>query len=89
MAPALPRTHHSDPERDPLTPWEASVIATYQVTFNRKASTTVLPVPHLVAEQLLACASHDMPVPRLASHDSALPAEALLEQRDHENLTCR
>ncbi|MFF7849792.1 hypothetical protein ACFZDF_19830 [Streptomyces sp. NPDC007910] len=88
MAPALPRTHHSEPERAPLTLWEASVIATYQVAFTRKASTKALPVPHLVAEQLLACASHDMPVPLLAHHDSALPAEALLEQRDHENLTC-
>ncbi|MEU3690394.1 hypothetical protein [Streptomyces narbonensis] len=60
-APALPRTRHSEPERDPLTLWEASVIATYQVAFNRKASTTAVLVPHLVAEQLLACASDEMP----------------------------
>ncbi|MCM9083197.1 hypothetical protein L1606_34840 [Streptomyces spororaveus] len=44
-------------------------------------------VPHLVAEQLLACASHDMPVQRLALDGSALPAEVLLEQWDHEGLT--
>ncbi|MFD0169092.1 hypothetical protein ACFVJH_33855 [Streptomyces decoyicus] len=86
-APALPRTHHSEPERDPLTLWEASVIATYQVAFNRKASTTALLVPHLVAEQLLACASDDMPVQLLAPDGSALPAEVLLEQWDYESLT--
>jgi hypothetical protein len=86
-APALPRTRHSESERDPLTLWEASVIATYQVAFNRKAGTTALLVPNLVAEQLLACASHDMPVHRLAPDGSALPAEALLEQWDHESLT--
>ncbi|MDQ0605128.1 hypothetical protein QF037_009473 [Streptomyces canus] len=39
------------------------------------------------AEQLLACASHDMPVQRLAPDGSALPAETLLEQWDHESLT--
>ncbi|MBP0937394.1 hypothetical protein J0X20_27795 [Streptomyces sp. KCTC 0041BP] len=83
-APALPRTRHSEPERDPLTLREASVIATYQVAFNRKASTTALLVPHLVAEQLLACTSDDMPVQRLAPDGSALPAEGLLEQWDHE-----
>ncbi|WP_280868933.1 hypothetical protein [Streptomyces sp. MJP52] len=63
-APALVRTHHREPERDPLTLWEAAVIATYQVAFDRKAGTTALLVPHLVAEQLLACASDDMPVQR-------------------------
>lgn len=86
-APALPRTHHSEPERDPLTLWEASVIATYQVAFNRRAGTTALLVPHLVAEQLLACVSHDMPVQRLTPDGSALPAEVLLEQWDYEGLT--
>ncbi|MGW6703861.1 hypothetical protein ACWGDE_03055 [Streptomyces sp. NPDC054956] len=86
-APALPQTRHSEPERDPLTLWEASVIATYQVAFNRKAGTTALLVPHLVAEQLFACASHDMPVQLLAPAGSALPAETLLEQWDHESLT--
>ncbi|MFE3932972.1 hypothetical protein ACFXPJ_03995, partial [Streptomyces goshikiensis] len=83
-APALPRTRHSEPERDPLTLREASVIATYQVAFNRKASTTALLLPHLVAEQLLACTSDDMPVQRLAPDGSALPAEGLLEQWDYE-----
>ncbi|MEU9994032.1 hypothetical protein [Streptomyces sp. NPDC050848] len=86
-APALPQTRHSEPERDPLTLWEASVIATYQVAFNRKAGTTALLVPHLVAEQLFACASHDMPVQLLAPAGSALAAETLLEQWDHESLT--
>ncbi len=86
-APALPRTRHSEPERDPLTLWKASVIATYQVAFTRKSGATALLVPHLVAEQLLACASHDMPVQHLASAGSALPAETLLEQWDHESLT--
>jgi hypothetical protein len=57
------------------------------VAFNRKAGTTALLVPNLVAEQLLACASHDMPVHRLAPDGSALPAEVLLEQWDHESLT--
>ncbi|MFJ1639010.1 MULTISPECIES: hypothetical protein [unclassified Streptomyces] len=47
--PALVRTHQSEPERDPLTLWEAAVIATYQVAFNQKAGTTALLVPHLVA----------------------------------------
>ncbi|MFF9078573.1 hypothetical protein ACF1BR_02685 [Streptomyces rubiginosohelvolus] len=86
-APPLPRTRHNEPERDPLTLWEASVIATYQVAFNRKSGTTALLVPHLVAEQLLACAAHDMPVQRLAPDGSALPAETLLQQWDHESLT--
>ncbi|MFK0048654.1 hypothetical protein ACIQU4_32090 [Streptomyces sp. NPDC090741] len=86
-APALPRTLHSEPERDPLTLWEASAIATYQVAMNRKAGTTALLVPHLVAEQLLACASPDMPVQRLAPDGSALPAEVLLGQWDHEGLS--
>ncbi|MFB9557044.1 hypothetical protein [Streptomyces roseoviridis] len=86
-APALVRTHHSEPERDPLTLWEAAVIATYQVAFNRKAGTTALLVPHLIAEQLLACASDDMPVLRLAPDGSALPAEVLLEQWDHAGIT--
>ncbi|MFD7721645.1 hypothetical protein, partial [Streptomyces sp. NPDC059814] len=85
-APALVRTHHSEPERDPLTLWEAAVIATYQVAFNRKAGTTALLVPHLVAEQLLACASDDMPVQRLAPDGSALPAEVLLDQWNHAGL---
>ncbi|MEV5240861.1 hypothetical protein AB0K89_17420 [Streptomyces cinnamoneus] len=87
-APALPRTRHNEPGHDPLTLWEASVIATYQVAFNRKAGTTALLVPHLVAEQLLSCASHDMPVHRLTADSSALPAEVLLEQWDHEGFTC-
>ncbi|MFI1452279.1 hypothetical protein [Streptomyces roseus] len=82
-APALPRTHHSEPERDPLTLWEAAVIATYQVAFNRKAGTTALLVPHLIAEQLLACASDDVPVQLLAPDGNALPAQTLLEQWDH------
>ncbi|MFE0737985.1 hypothetical protein [Streptomyces sp. NPDC058855] len=82
-APALTRTHHSEPERDPLTLWEAAVIATYQVAFNRQAGTTALLVPHLIAEQLLACASDDMPAQRLTPDGSALPAEVLLEQWDH------
>lgn len=86
-SPALRRTRHSEPERDPLTLWEASVIATYQVAFNRKAGTTAVLVPHLVAEQLLACASHDMPVQLLAPAGNALPAKTLLEQWDHESLT--
>ncbi|MFJ4972620.1 hypothetical protein [Streptomyces sp. NPDC088755] len=85
-APALVRTHHSEPERDPLTLWEAAVIATYQVAFNRKAGTTALLVPHLVAEQLLECASENMPVQRLAPDGSALPAEVLLDQWDHAGL---
>lgn len=85
-APALVRTHHSEPERDPLTLWEAAVIATYQVAFNRKAGTTALLVPHLVAEQLLECASENMPVQRLAPAGSALPAEMLLDQWDHAGL---
>lgn len=85
--PALTRTHHSEPERDPLTLWEAAVIATYQVAFNRPAGTTALLVPHLVAEQLLTCASDNMPVQRLAPEVSALPAEVLLEQWDHAGLT--
>ncbi|MEV5681065.1 MULTISPECIES: hypothetical protein [unclassified Streptomyces] len=85
-APALVRTHHSEPERDPLTLWETAVIATYQVAFNRKAGTTALLVPHLVAEQLLACTSDDMPVQRLAPDGSALPAEMLLDQWDHAGL---
>ncbi|MEV6084436.1 hypothetical protein [Streptomyces parvulus] len=84
--PPLPRTRHGEPERDPLTLWEASVIATYQIAFNRKSGTTPLLVPHLVAEQLLTCASHDMPVQRLAPDGSALPAQTLLEQWDHESL---
>ncbi|MBT2456832.1 hypothetical protein [Streptomyces sp. ISL-86] len=87
-APALPRTHYSEPERDALTLWEASVIATYQVAFNRKAGTAALLVPHLVAEQLLSCASIDMPVQRLAPDGNALSAEMLLEQWDHESFTC-
>jgi hypothetical protein len=82
-APAFVRTHHSEPERDPLTLWEAAVMATYQVAFDRKAGTTALLVPHLVAEQLLACASDDMPVQRLTPDGSALPAEVLLKQWDH------
>ncbi|WP_164986222.1 hypothetical protein [Streptomyces roseicoloratus] len=86
-APALPRTHRGEPERDPLTLWEAAVIATYQVAFNRQAGTTALLVPHLIAEQLLACASDDMPVQRLAPDGSALPAEVLLKQWDHAGLT--
>ncbi|MCX4781614.1 hypothetical protein [Streptomyces sp. NBC_01264] len=57
------------------------------MAFNRKAGTTALLVPHLVAEQLFACASHDMPVQLLAPAGSALPAETLLEQWDHESLT--
>lgn len=85
-APALVRSHHSEPERDPLTLWEAAVIATYQVAFNRKAGTTALLVPHLVAEQLLECASENMPVQRLAPDGSALPAEMLLDQWDHAGL---
>ncbi|MDF9868579.1 hypothetical protein OKW18_000717 [Streptomyces pratensis] len=85
-APALVRTHHSEPERDPLTLWEAAVIATYQVAFNRKAGTTALLAPHLVAEQLLACASDNMPVQRLAPDGSALPAGVLLDQWDHAGL---
>ncbi|MFD4374839.1 hypothetical protein [Streptomyces sp. NPDC058527] len=86
-APALPRTHHGERERDPLTMWEAAVIATYQVAFNRQAGTTALLVPHLVAEQLLASASGNMPVQRLAPDGSALPAEVLLEQWDYAGLT--
>ncbi|WP_432024946.1 hypothetical protein [Streptomyces parvus] len=39
------------------------------------------------AEQLLACAAHDMPVQRRAPDGSALPAETLLQQWDHESLT--
>lgn len=62
-------------------------IATYQVAFNRKSGTAALFVPHLVAEQLLACAAHDMPVQRLAPDGSALPAETLLQQWNHESLT--
>lgn len=85
-APALHRTHHSEPERDPLTLWEAALIATYQVAFNRQAGTTALLVPHLIAEQLLACASDDMPVQRLAPGSHALPAATMLEQWDRESL---
>ncbi|MGW3058403.1 hypothetical protein ACWC98_21080 [Streptomyces goshikiensis] len=85
--PALRRTQHSEPEHDPLTLWEAAVIATYQVAFNQKAGTTALLVPHLIAEQLLTCASHDMPVHVLATAGNALPAETLLEQWDYKSLT--
>ncbi|MFI5979361.1 hypothetical protein ACIBEA_00645 [Streptomyces sp. NPDC051555] len=86
-APALPRTHYSEPERDTLTEWEASVIATYQVAFNRNAGTAALLVPHLIAEQLLTCASADMPVQPLTPDGNALPVETLLEQWDHGRLT--
>ncbi|MFK0012673.1 hypothetical protein [Streptomyces sp. NPDC091027] len=82
-APALPQTRHSEPERDTLTLWEASVIATYQVAFNTKAGTTALLLPHLMAEQLLSCASDDMPVQRLVPDGNALPVEMLLEQWNH------
>ncbi|MFJ9789307.1 hypothetical protein [Streptomyces globosus] len=86
-APTLPRTRHREPQRDPLTLWEAAVIATYQVAFNQRAGTAALLVPHLIAEQLLTCASHDMPVHVLATAGNALPAETLLEQWDYESLT--
>lgn len=85
--PALPRTRYDEPERDPLTLWEASVIATYQVAFNARAGTTALLVPHLIAEQLLTCGSDDMPVQLLAPDGSALPAEVLLERWNHERST--
>ncbi|MFE2141146.1 hypothetical protein ACFXA3_05205 [Streptomyces sp. NPDC059456] len=65
----------------------ASVIATHQVAFNRKAGTTALLVPHLVAEQLLACASAKMPVRRLAPDGSAPPAGVLLERWGHAGST--
>ncbi|MFB7056059.1 hypothetical protein ACFCXT_23440 [Streptomyces vinaceus] len=42
------------------------------MAFNQKAGTSALLVPHLVAEQLLARASHDM---------------TLLKQWDHESRT--
>ncbi|MFK0220232.1 hypothetical protein ACIQWN_18805 [Streptomyces vinaceus] len=86
-APALQQTRHSEPERDTLTMWEASVIATYQVAFNAKTGTTALLVPHLIAEQLLSCASDDMPVQRLTPNGNALPVETLLKQWDHERPT--
>ncbi|MFF9481702.1 hypothetical protein [Streptomyces sp. NPDC014733] len=57
------------------------------MAFNREAGTAALLAPQLVAEQLLACASPNMPVQRLAPDGSALPAEARLEQWDHEGLT--
>ncbi|MEV7556554.1 hypothetical protein [Streptomyces sp. NPDC089795] len=81
--PALPQSRHGEPERDNLTLWEASVIATYQVAFNRKAGTTALLLPHLIAEQLLSCASDAMPVQRLTPDGNARPVEMLLEQWDH------
>ncbi|MEU9047718.1 MULTISPECIES: hypothetical protein [unclassified Kitasatospora] len=65
--------------RDPLTRWEAAVIATYQVAADWPAGTVALLVPHLIGEHLIAGATSAMPVTRLAVPDSALPVHALLQ----------
>ncbi|MFE2283047.1 hypothetical protein ACFXDJ_02550 [Streptomyces sp. NPDC059443] len=78
--PAITRTHPDEPNQDPLTLWEASVIATYQITFHRQAGTAALLVPHLIAEQLIAGSSPTMPVQHLGGNGCALPAEQLLAQ---------
>ncbi|MFI2612123.1 hypothetical protein [Kitasatospora sp. NPDC018619] len=57
--------------RDPLTWWEAAVIATYQVAVDWPAGTVALLVPHLIGERLIVGATSAMPVARLAVPDSA------------------
>ncbi|APU43441.1 hypothetical protein BSL84_30470 [Streptomyces sp. TN58] len=77
-----PLTHIRFGERaqDPLTAWEASVIASYQIAFNPTAGTAALLVPHVVAEQLTATASSSMPIQPLNAHGNAATAEYLLAQ---------
>ncbi|MFB8170324.1 hypothetical protein [Kitasatospora purpeofusca] len=70
---------------DPLTEWEAGVIATYQVAADWPAGTVALLVPHLIGEHLLAGATRTMPVARLAVPGSALPVDALLRAWQPEN----
>lgn len=78
--PALTHIRFGERTQDPLTAWEASVIATYQIAFNPTAGTTVLLVPHLVAEQLATTVSSAVPVQTLDAHGSAASAEHLLAQ---------
>lgn len=78
--PALPYTRFGERAQDPLTAWEAAVIATYQVAFNPTAGTAALLVPHLIAGQLTTRASSTMPVKSLGTHSNAATAEHLLTQ---------
>ncbi|MFF2077458.1 hypothetical protein ACFVXG_22225 [Kitasatospora sp. NPDC058162] len=76
--PAAEKEPYEERAHDPLTAWEAAVIATYQVAVDWPAGTAALLVPHLIGEHLIAGASTAMPVTRLAVPDSALPVHALL-----------
>ncbi|MET8626310.1 hypothetical protein ABZW30_21575 [Kitasatospora sp. NPDC004669] len=76
--PAAEKEPYEERAHDPLTTWEAAVIATYQVAVDWPSGTVALLVPHLIGEHLIEGATSTMPVSRLAVPDSALPVHALL-----------
>ncbi|MBB5120833.1 hypothetical protein [Streptomyces eurocidicus] len=64
--------------RDPLSPWEAGLIATYQVAAIWPAGAAALLLPHLIAERLLMSTPGSMSVTRLDLEESGLPVNELL-----------
>ncbi|TYC72615.1 hypothetical protein [Streptomyces sp. CB01881] len=83
--PPLEREAYSGQRRDPLTDWEAGVIATHQVAANWSACTVALLLPHPVAERLLADAPASLSAERLDTEESGLPITTLLTRWTPQN----
>ncbi|MFJ1931565.1 hypothetical protein ACIPLC_15190 [Kitasatospora sp. NPDC086801] len=66
--------------QDPLSQWEAGVLATYQVATNWPAGTVALLVPQLIADRLTSGTDIAMPVTALGTGETELPVDTLLAQ---------
>ncbi|ARZ66681.1 hypothetical protein SMD11_1016 [Streptomyces albireticuli] len=78
--PAVERDAAYGHRRDPLSPWEAGLIATYQVTAIWPAGAVALLLPHLIAERLLMGTPTSMSATRLDLEESGLPVNELLRR---------
>ncbi|MFI9788623.1 hypothetical protein ACIHEI_34705 [Kitasatospora sp. NPDC051984] len=66
--------------QDPLSQWEAGVVATYQVAADWTAGRVALLVPHLVAEQLVSNSDSALGAALLDTEESGLSLDSLLAQ---------
>ncbi|WP_051740740.1 MULTISPECIES: hypothetical protein [unclassified Kitasatospora] len=66
--------------RDPLSQWEAGVLAMYQVATNWPDGTVALLVPQLIAERLISDTDIAMPVTALDTREAGFPIDRLLVQ---------
>ncbi|MFJ7275404.1 hypothetical protein [Kitasatospora sp. NPDC098663] len=81
VAVKLPTLHYdpySAESRDPLTDWEAGIIATYQIAANWDTAAVALLLPSLVAEHLISDAGSLMPTAYLDAEESGLSVSVLL-----------